>query len=287
MRYVWGAVGVTLALAGAGVACTIAEGEKGADAGGDLDAALDVHVADVSSDRSDSSSDAVPDGDAAPPSCPKDAAGPPMVPVGNFCIDATEITNDQYEKFRAQMQDGGKQLPARCVWDTDLSPLGWSNPTQSNRPATVDFCDAYMYCTWSGKHLCGSPKGGALAGSGVNDPNQDLWFAACTGGGQTIYPYGNSYDSSLCNCENKKGGTTVDVGTLAQCVGGVNGLYDMSGNVSEWVDSCTGLGVNDQCLAHGGDYSNSAADLQCDAGRKYTAGAKDAFRGFRCCADPQ
>lgn len=287
MRYVWGAAGVSLALAGVGVACSISEGGVDPDAGSALDAALDVHLVDVASDRSETSTDAGVDADAAPPSCPKDAAGPPMVAVADFCVDATEITNEQYETFRAQMQDGGKPLPARCTWNTDLSALYWTNPAQKNRPAAVDFCDAYMYCAWTGKHLCGGPKGTAVAGSSVNDPKQDLWFAACTGGGQTLYPYGNSYDSSLCNCEYKKAGTTVDVGTLPQCVGGVNGLFDMSGNVSEWIDSCGGIGVNDPCLAHGGDYGSFGADLQCDAGRKYAASLKEPTRGFRCCADPQ
>jgi formylglycine-generating enzyme required for sulfatase activity len=289
MGYARGAasIALALALAGVGVGCSLLEGERSVDAG-DLDAAADVQVRDASGDVNEASDDAGPDGpDAAPPSCPKDASGPPMVGVKDFCIDSTEVTNEQYEAFRAATQDAGKPLPARCTWNTDLAAQPWINPTQKSRPAGVDFCDAYMYCSWAGKHLCGGPKGAALAGSGVSVASQDLWFAACTGGGQTIYPYGNTYDSTLCAGELKKGAGTVDVGTLPQCVGGVNGLYDMSGNVSEWIDSCAGIAATDPCIAHGGDFGSPPPELQCDAGKKYPANAKDVFRGFRCCMDPQ
>lgn len=287
MRYVRGAAWIALALAGVGVGCSILEGEPPRD-GGVMDASVDALASDASNDVNEASTDAGPDGsDGAPPSCPKDAAGPPMVGVRDYCIDSTEVTNEQYEKFRAAMQDAGKPPPPRCVWNTDLSAQPWINPTQNNRPAGVDFCDAYMYCTWTGKHLCGGPKGGVLSAGGVNNPNQDLWFAACSGGGQTIYPYGNTYDSNLCAGELKKGAGTVDVASLTQCVGGVNGLYDMSGNAWEWIDSCAGITATDPCVTHGGDFTSPPAELQCDAGKKYPANAKDAFRGFRCCMDPQ
>jgi len=287
MRYVRSAAWVALALAGVGVGCSILEGER-TDAGNETDGGVDVQVSDAASERSEASTDAGPDvTDAAPPNCPKDAAGPPMVGVSDFCIDSTEISNEQYEKFRAAVQDAGKPLPARCVWNTDLAALPWSNPSQKNRPAAVDFCDAYMYCSWANKHLCGGPKGASLSSGGVNDPSQDLWFAACGGSGKTTYPYGNNYDPSICACEFKKGTAPVDVGTLPQCVGGVNGLFDMSGNVWEWIDSCSGFGVSDQCVVHGGDFGSYPPNLQCDAGTKVAASARDTYRGFRCCSDPK
>ena len=286
MGYARGAASIALALAGVGVGCSLLEGERSVDAG-DPDAAADVQVRDAAGDVDEASSDAGADGnDGAPPNCPKDAAGPVMVGVRDFCIDSTEITNEQYEAFRAATQDAGKALPARCLWNADLAAQAWT-PAQAARPAAVDFCDAYMYCSWANKHLCGGPKGAALAGSGVSVASQDLWFAACTGGGQTIYPYGNNYDSTICAGDNKKVGAPVDAGSLPQCVGGVNGLYDMSGNVSEWIDSCAGIAATDQCIAHGGDFGSPPPELQCDAGKKYPANAKDVFRGFRCCMDPQ
>ncbi|HEX3852492.1 MAG TPA: hypothetical protein VHW01_16095 [Polyangiaceae bacterium] len=37
------------------------------------------------------------------------------------------------------------------------------------------------------------------------------------------------------------------------CVGGYDALYDMSGNVAEWEDSClANSGASDQCLDRGG-----------------------------------
>jgi sulfatase modifying factor 1 len=53
------------------------------------------------------------------------------------------------------------------------------------------------------------------------------------------------------------GGTTVPVGSMIACqsaVPGYEGVFDLSGNVSEWQDSCDGTGRSGVCLAQGGSF---------------------------------
>jgi formylglycine-generating enzyme required for sulfatase activity len=62
------------------------------------------------------------------------------------------------------------------------------------------------------------------------------------------------------------------------------GVFDMEGNVSEWVDSCDGsTGKTDNCLSAGGNELNSIAyctQALEDVTRDFTSG----YFGFRCCS---
>lgn len=56
------------------------------------------------------------------------------------------------------------------------------------------------------------------------------------------------------------------VGSFAACVGGVPGLYDMSGNLGEWGDACAAnTGENDYCQVRGGwlGVDDTGGFLQC------------------------
>jgi len=75
-----------------------------------------------------------------------------------------------------------------------------------------------------------------------------------------------------------------DVPTGHGCAGGSPGLYDMSGDVAEWEDSCSGaIGSSDSCRIRGGSFESSAADLRCDADKQLTRDGHAADVGFRCC----
>jgi formylglycine-generating enzyme required for sulfatase activity len=115
--------------------------------------------------------------------------------------------------------------------------------------------------------------------------NLSQWFAACTSYGQNDYPYGDTFDGQACNGSDKGVGTTVPAGTLATCQS-YPGIYDLSGNVLEWEDSCNGTaGPQDNCRMRGGAWIATAADLRCDA--SYTANRDDLGGiGFRCCSSP-
>jgi hypothetical protein len=100
-------------------------------------------------------------------SCPSGLPGPAMVPAGAFalptmCIDATEVTNAHYAAFLASSPAPGSG-PGACTWNVRYEPLfHWPPPPERAAfpVVDVDWCDAFAYCAWAGKRLCGDPGGG-------------------------------------------------------------------------------------------------------------------------------
>src|SRR5262249_29635960 len=119
------------------------------------------------------------------------------------------------------------------------------------------------------------------------------WYNACSAGGTKTYPYGDSYNKSVCigqDYDGMVGTQTTDVvhptKQASGCVGGYPRLYDMSGNVAEWEDACDGTtGQDDICLARGGDVYAPAYNLECGTEAIASRGASGALLGFRCCAN--
>jgi formylglycine-generating enzyme required for sulfatase activity len=127
----------------------------------------------------------------------------------------------------------------------------------------------------------------------------DQWYAACSANGLNAYPYGNTYEPTYCNgIDLHEGQYTDEVTSDTHCVGGSPGIYDMSGNVSEWEDACQSTnGANDYCSVRGGSYNygpvtdggTGLQGLACgDVGDNAAqvrgqSGYTDV--GFRCCAD--
>ncbi len=219
--------------------------------------------------------------------CPQ-GPGPTMVAVQGFCIDSTEVTNAQYAAFLAASPTLST-LPPECIsWKTSYVPAGsWPATGQDTYPvASVDWCDAHAYCHWAGKHLCGSIGGGPLPRTSADIGGE--WYTACSSAGQLIYPYGNTYLGTNCNGQQYQATpAALPVAAATGCVGGYPGLYDLSGNVDEWEDSCdAATGFSDNCTLRGGSFLDSpgVSVMQC-AGRP-TNPRNNRYEGigFRCCA---
>jgi formylglycine-generating enzyme required for sulfatase activity len=201
-----------------------------------------------------------------------------------FCIDATEVTNGEYASFLGAGASPSGSLPDGCG-NHDFQPSqGWPAPAgATNEPVTwVDWCDALAYCAWAGESLCGQPGGGGL--DPTSDPATGEWYFACSGQAGNTYPYGASYMSGVCN--DDAGGPVV-VGSRARCVGGYAGLFDMSGNVAEWENACSGDGSgSDTCSVRGGSFASSsvAQQLACGARQLVPRTSTAANIGFRCCS---
>ena len=230
--------------------------------------------------------------------CPG-TGGPAMVttPAG-FCMDTTEVTKSQYRAWLDNNPSPSGQ-PDACLWNTSFVPrtdydsLGctsgsWppASGTLDHPVVCVDWCDAHAYCKGVGKRLCGKIGGG----TGDYEPAASLesqWYVTCSKGGTQAFPYGDTFNGQACNGGAYGVGATVSVGTLSTCQS-YTGIYDLSGNVGEWEDSCDfHVGSDDFCRARGGSFgSASAGPLRCD----HTNAARRDFvydqQGFRCCADP-
>jgi formylglycine-generating enzyme required for sulfatase activity len=269
--------------------------------------------------------------------CPPSMATVAKATGGAYCIDQVEVTKGQYNKFLTANVPVGDQVtqckpPAnttfvpRGAWPPATTPLvenGGGIAFSMALPVHyVDWCDAYAYCKWSNKQLCGKIDGGSIApGAGNMDPAQDAWFNACSAQGTKGWPYSTVFDSSKCNGAGNGvpgtyqagirdgygfGGANQDTGVYdtvqadvlgnitniapwhSGCQGGSVNVYQMSGNVAEWEDSCDAATTAANCQLRGGSYAanNDPSPLRCDAARSEQRMAGDsalADVGIRCC----
>lgn len=258
--------------------------DSGTSTGGDSSVVTLPDGAVISPDGSIVTPDGGPLGKCAPDQVDIDAG---------FCIDSHEVTNAQYVAFlEATQGDAGNDF-APCVGVSPDPSIGYEILTDLNHPVRgVTWCSARSYCEWSGRRLCGS----VADGGEVNESNNDYkdaaaseWFYACSQNGANAYPYGQNYDAGACNLSDFKEGGVVDVATLPNCVGGYSGIHDMSGNVSEWDNSCgddTTAGA--QCRVRGGSFNTDYVSGRCDDQTTANRNSNDyptARYGIRCCSN--
>ena len=219
-----------------------------------------------------------------PPGCLAELPGPRLVKVElsdrAFCMDATEVTNADYAAWLETDPDPTAQPPS-CGWNESFDP--WEQvwpapPDHMDHPVTgVDFCDADAYCRFAGKRLCRAGPGSGAA---------EEWLTACTRSGEQTFPYGDSFVADACNGVESGGDGTLPVGSLSSCEGGYDGLFDLVGNVTEWVDDCDGTGKSDYCATLGGGWLFQEG-ISCSTRFAFAREIGGAFTGFRCCRDAE
>jgi eukaryotic-like serine/threonine-protein kinase len=132
------------------------------------------------------------------------------VEVGSFYLDKYEVTRQQYKKFT---DDTGRHVPRNWTNNGALAP------GERLLPVTfVTWEDAADYAKWAGKRL----------------PTEEEWEYAARGGAKgNLYPWGNQWVEGYANVDLPRlepgGSFESDVNPF--------GVYDLAGNVSEWVQN--------------------------------------------------
>jgi formylglycine-generating enzyme required for sulfatase activity len=139
----------------------------------------------------------------------------------------------------------------------------------------VTFCEARAFCEWAGKRLCGRVGGGELA-TGELTTQTSAWFNACTAG--TSEPVHLLSDAG-CQLE-----ASAPAPAGSTCQGGLPALFDMVGNVWEWVDApTTPDGAKPQSFFMGGGFSHPPG-TNCTAVGVGPTDFRASDVGFRCCS---
>lgn len=282
--------GATIALALASSGCLLSIDDERVT----VDASVVPEAAGDASDASDGN-------DGRTGTCPQGMIEVPAPDAGRpYCVDATEVTNGAYKKFLAAAEppEAGAQIAPCEPWNTTYESPSWTGTELDDHPVgSLDWCDAYAYCKWAGKRLCAAVGGGPLDFNNGFGTAASEWWLACTRGGTRVYPYGSTYDPQACvGLDYDAGPQTppLAVGAASGCQGGYTGLFDMSGNVSEFLDSCSttpnpSCGTSgpecDLCMLVGGGLHDGQSRLVCSYENTVNRNSHYDDNGFRCCAD--
>ncbi|HEY0139011.1 MAG TPA: SUMF1/EgtB/PvdO family nonheme iron enzyme [Nannocystis sp.] len=206
-----------------------------------------------------------------------------MVAYPGFSIGAREVSNAEYQQFLAAGQDPAIQ-PEQCAWNDDYTPTIWPAIDPALPVVNIDWCDARAYCAWAGKRLCGAIEGGPASPFDIVNPAKNQWYRACSNGDFRPYPYGKKYKKFACNGADALFGGLLGVGSLPLCEAPIAGVFDLSGNVWEWVDSCIGDGPDAECMRRGGSFYSDPDALRCDVLSTRPRSTAVHYVGLRCCS---
>ena len=188
--------------------------------------------------------------------------------LDSFYIDIYEVTNSAYAKY---MEKTGAK-----------NPKGWNNKdfNKLQQPVVgMNWKEAVKFCKWNGKRL----------------PTEAEWEKAARGKRPVKYPWGNTPPDSNNLNYNEEIKKTTAVGSIEKGKSDY-GLYDLSGNVSEWVSDWhspeyylfspkknpQGPKKGQYKVIRGGSWRNNAEDVNLVYRNATTPRNRSLAIGFRC-----
>jgi formylglycine-generating enzyme required for sulfatase activity len=198
------------------------------------------------------------------------------VQLAAFHIDPYEVTNSQYKAC----EDAGVCKPPQSS-ASETRERYYENAEYDGYPVIqVTWEQAKVYCEWRGARL----------------PSEAEWEKAARGTDERAYPWGGELDETFANFNWNIGDTTA-VGSY-ESGKSPYGLYDMSGNVWEWVSSLhqpypyrpddgrESLTANGRRIVRGGSWGQDGNNSVRTTYRfAYDPGRAATDIGFRCARD--
>ena len=248
-----------------------------------------------------------------------DASPQHTVFLSAFWVDKFEVTNSMFEKFvnaknyktdaekdgYGEVWEGGSSI----VEDSQkVNGADWQHPTgpgssisglEDHPVAQVSWRDAKLYCQWAGKRL----------------PTEAEWEMAARGNSASYFPWGSEFNCQLGNYDDEQnidsfilenGSANCDGFARTAPVGSFPrgkspyGLFDMSGNVWEWVadwydktfylnsPNANPLGPSDGTMRvyRGGSWFSEMKYLYVPFRQANPPSYHDDITGFRCAMNP-
>ncbi len=190
-----------------------------------------------------------------------------------YYIGIFEVTNAEYAQF---VEAAGRPAPSTffdSFFDGENQPVGG-----------VSWEDADAYCKWAGKRL----------------PTEAEWERAARGTDGRAHPWGNAPPDRIRANYQRHEKRTTPVGSYPEGIS-PHGLYDMCGNVWEWVadywakeyykdspkEDPKGPETGGAHVVRGGSWVNSGGYITATVRPDPNPEHQQGHKGFRCANDAQ